>query len=96
MRECEEKKQVMANGNKKNIFGMKELKFFFGDEKTFSEKGVLLNRKVFQQILKTHITDEIEGPRSQVQKNKLSYYVSGKVFELRCRNKTLASRNQIR
>ena len=75
---------------------MKEFKFFFGDEETFTEEGILLNRKVFQQILKTHIADEIEGPRSQVHKNKLSYYVSGKVFELRCRNKTLASRNQIR
>ena len=62
----------------------------------FREEGARLNRRVFRSIIEKYARWAIEQPDSQVCDKRLSYMINFHVFSLRCKNRELVQRNQIR
>ena len=75
---------------KTNFVGLGKLKEYFGQDSISEESR--LNRMAMYRILEDHMMKDIlESPQI---KNPSLYLQSAKVFKLRCRNATLAERNQ--
>lgn len=85
-------KEIKKNDRRQNAFGLKHLKIFFNN-RTEGYPDPKLNRRVISKIINNNLLTEIIF--SQIpQSHRVCYLVACKIYALRCRNVTLASRIQ--